>query len=514
MSQPAPGTLSPLDGRPLDPVSATPVEDIAGLVATARQAHLAWSARSLDDRIAAVMAFAADALERHEEIVSILMAETGRSRLECELNEGYGILEYAKGARKVARKALKPDKVFLNPVAFAGKKAVIEHLPRGVVGIIAPWNYPLGNFFKSLFPALFAGNAVVLKPSEHTPRAGAWLAEVAADNLPEGLVTLVQGGGEAGRVLLDQVDAVVFTGSVGTGRRVAARAGERLIPCSVELGGKDAAIVLADCELERTVAGIVQWSMHNAGQNCAGIERVYVVDEIADEFVASLAAAVGRLRVETGSGESELGPLQNAMQLAIVEDHVADAREKGAAVLAGGERVGIGLGYAATVIDRCKPGMKVVDEETFGPIVAVVRVPDAEAALEQANASRYGLNGSVWTRNLTQGGALARRLEVGLANVNNHSFGGIMPEVPWTGVKETGHGIAASRYSYSTYTRPRTVLVDRNRDPDPFWMPTDANLRIFASALYDLTRGLYGAVFRLLPVLGKRVKAIRRSTRP
>ncbi len=509
MSPSAPGSISPLDGHVLEPVVSTPVEEVADLVLEARRAQPAWAAQPLNARCKAVLGFARAALERHEEIVAILVAETGRSALECGLNEANGILEYARGAVQVARKALKPERVRLNPVAFPGKRAVIETLPRGVVGIIAPWNYPLGIFFKSLFPALLTGNAVILKPSEHTPRSGGWLARVAADTLPPGLVQVAQGGGAVGAEVLEQVDAVVFTGSVATGRRIAARAGERLIPCSVELGGKDAAIVLSDCDLGRTVAGIAQWSMHNAGQNCAGIERVFVEEAFADTFVPALARAISRLRVAQGTGDSELGPLQNSQQLGIVEAHVADAREQGAQVLCGGSRVGAGWGYLPTLIDHCRPGMKIVDEETFGPVLAVVRVPDAEAAIEQANASRYGLNGSVWTRDLARGEELARRLEVGIANVNNHSFSGIVPQIPWTGVKETGPGVAASRFSYGTFTRPRTVLVDRNRQPDPFWFPVDAHLVTLAGAVRDLSLGTLSAAFRLLSVLSRRTRAIR-----
>jgi acyl-CoA reductase-like NAD-dependent aldehyde dehydrogenase len=509
MSTAAPGTINPLDGSALSPVQATPAKDVADLVDASRQAQIGWAAQSLSARSKAVLAFARAALDRHEEIIAILAQETGRSGMECGLNEANGILEYARGAVKVAKSALKPIKVGLNPVVFPGKKAVIESLPRGVVGIIAPWNYPLANFYKSLFPALLSGNGVVMKPSEHTPRSGAWLAGVAAETLPAGLVQLAQGDGVVGAAVVDAVDAVVFTGSVATGRRIAARAGERLIPASVELGGKDAAIVLADCDLARTVAGIVQWSMHNAGQNCAAIERVFVEQAIAEAFIAAMTRAVGRLRVEDGSGESELGPLQNAQQLAIVEDHVADAVAKGATLLCGGKRIGPGLGYAPTLLDHCTLGMKVVDEETFGPVVAVLRVPDAKSAVDQANASRFGLNGSVWTRDIARGEQLARRLEVGVANVNNHSFAGIVPQIPWTGVKETGHGVAASRFSYGTFTRPRTLLVDRNKQPDPFWMPADKNLTTLAVAVRDLSRGTLTAVFRLLPILGKRTRAIR-----
>ncbi len=348
-----------------------------------------------------------------------------------------------------------------------------------------------------------------MKPSEHTPRSGAWLADQLSAVLPQGLVGLAQGAGAVGAAVLANVDAVVFTGSVPTGRRVAIAAAERLIPASLELGGKDAAIVLADCDFDRTVAGILQWAMHNAGQNCAGIERVYVEESIADRFVERLGKVAGKLKVAPQDGPSDLGPLQNARQLEIVEAHVADALDKGATLVCGGKPTGKGYGYAPTVLDGCTDAMQVVAEETFGPVLAVVRVKDADEAVRRANASAYGLNGSVWTRDIARGEAIAQRLEVGVALVNNHSFTGILPETPWTGVKDTGTGIAASRHAYHTYTRPRTLLVDRSTKPDPFWFPADAALEQMSLALVERNKGSLGALFKLAGLLGKRVKAIR-----
>lgn len=511
MNAPAPGTINPVTGAPLEPVAHTPVADVAAAIERARQAQPAWAATPFAERARRVRELGKLIVARRAEGAAAMAPELGRTPGMCEIAELNNSVAFTEAAIKAAREALAPTKVKLSALDFPGKRIVVEAVPRGVVGIIAPWNYPVGTFMKSLLPALLAGDAVVMKPSEHTPRAGAWLAGLAREAIGGEVVQLVQGGGDVGAALVEgAIDAVVFTGSVPTGRRVAQAAAQRLIPCSLELGGKDAAIVLADCDLDRTALGIAQWSMFNSGQDCSSIERVYVEEGIADAFVQKLATVAGKLRVADGSGEAELGALQNANQLAIVEDHVADAVEKGAKVLTGGERTGNGYGFPATVLDHCTHDMKVMTDETFGPVVAVCRVSSGEVAVAKANDCRYGLNGSVWTKNLAAGEELARRMEVGIALVNNHSFTGTMPETPWTGTKETGPGVASSKWAYGTFVRRRTVVVDKNKDPDPFWMPADETLETFRGLLAqrNLGGGL-GVMLKLGGVVGKRVKAIR-----
>lgn len=512
-SPPGAGCMNPADGSALDPVPPTSVAEVRAAAAAARAAQPAWGARTLDQRAATVHELVRAMLARRDEALGIMAREMGRSETECLMSELAGLVDFAKGSIRAARKALAPEPIKLSRLDYPGKRVVVEAVPRGVVGIIAPWNYPLSNFYRGLFTALLAGDGALLKPSEHTPRTGAWLHARCAEVLPRGLVGLAQGAGEVGLAVIDEVDAVVFTGSVGTGRKVSIRCAERLIPCSVELGGKDAAIVLADCDLERTVIGVAQWAMHNAGQCCAGIERVYVEEKLADEFVRRLGAVVGALRVHGGEGVSDLGPLQNAQQLGIVEAHVEDARTRGARVVTGGARTGRGLGYQPTVLDGCTDEMRVVREETFGPVVAVVRVRDAEEAVARANASSYGLNGSVWTRDLRRGEALARRLDVGVALVNNHAITGIFPETPWTGVKDTGPGVAASHHAFHTFVRRRTLLVDASRKPDPWWMPFDDNMRALGEALVARQLGSVGALIKLAGLVGKRVAAIRELAR-
>lgn len=506
----APGSLNPATRSALEPVKASTPAEVRAAVAAARAAQPAWATLPFTERAAAARRLGQLVLAKADEAAKVMSQETGRSEVECQASELTSLAPYIETAVAVAKGALKPTKVRLSPLDFPGKKGVTEPVPRGVIGVIAPWNYPMGNFWKSLFPALLSGNGVVLKPSEHTPRTAAFLAALCAEAFPKGLVQLVQGAGDVGQALVDEVDAIVFTGSVPSGRKVAGQAAARLIPSSLELGGKDAALVLADCDLERTALGVAQWSMHNCGQNCAAIERVYVEEAIADRFVEALTKVVKQLRVSTGNDESELGPLQNEAQLAIVERHVEAAKAAGAVVTAGGARVGPGLGYQPTVIDRCTDAMEVVRDETFGPVVAVVRVKDAEEALRRANDSRYGLNGSVWTSNLERGAQLARRLEVGVAYVNNHGFGGILADVPWTGVKETGPGVAASAHSYGVFTRPRTVIVDGSKQPDPWWIPANADLAAFTQALIERGRGGgLGVLLKLGGLVKKRAAAAK-----
>ena len=514
MTTPPPGTFSPRDATPLPPVPETSVSDIAAIVARAREAQKGWGRRDLESRGAALERFVRRVLERADEVAKIVEEETGKSVTDTLINEVVPLGPYLPAALREARAALAPVKVKLSPLEYPGKRATTELVPRGVVAIIAPWNYPLSNFYKPLFPALLAGNAVVMKPSEYTPRTAAWLREQLEAELPAGLVGIVQGGGAVGAALLESgVDAATFTGSVASGKKVAARAGELLIPVSVELGGKDAAIVLADCDLDRTLVGIAQWALHNCGQNCAAIERVYVEEAIADEFVARLGKLVGKLHVAPEGAHADIGPLQNHQQLEVVKRHVEDALERGAKLVTGGDETGVGLGFWPTVLDDCDESMEVMAEETFGPVIAVRRVREAEEALRLANASPYGLNGSVWTRNIARGEDLARRLEVGVALVNNHAFTGSMAHVPWTGIKDTGFGIAAGRFAYHTFARPRTIFVDSGSRPDPWWFPMNADLREMADLLIQRSLGSVGAMLKLAALVPRRVKAVERLAR-
>ena len=397
----------------------------------------------------------------------------------------------------------------LNPVSFPGKRAYIEQIPRGVIGVIAPWNFPIAGLYRAVYPALLSGNGVVIKPSEYAPLTTQWFGDALAAELPAGLVATVHGDGAQGAALIDAgIDACAFTGSPRTGRAVRLRCAELGIPSSIEMGGKDAAIVLEDCDRERTVAGITHWALANVGQACGAIEIALVEEHIADDIVARLADAWTRLQVGPAP-YADLSPLGNRRQLEIVLDHVADAIAKGAKLVCGGKPTGDGLFYPPTILDHCTEDMKVVRDETFGPVLAVVRVDGAADAIRRVNRARYGLGASIWTRDLARGEHLAARLEVGIASVNNHAFTGAVASLPWSGTRETGFGVANSVHALATFVRPKTVIIDASSGPDAFWMPFDRTLWEMGDLLCDAQLMKLSRAWRLPLIMRERVRTIR-----
>jgi acyl-CoA reductase-like NAD-dependent aldehyde dehydrogenase len=379
--------MSPSEPPLTETAPPAPPEPLATKVARARDAQEAWGHTPFGDRVGCLLGAAKDMLRRRAEAMALVEEEIGKVHAEALFTEALGPLDAVKGWAKVLGPALSRRRVALNPLGFPGKRAFVEAVPRGVVAIIAPWNFPVAGLYRSVLPALLSGNAIVLKPSEHSPRSSGWLAARLAAYLPPGVVQIAPGDGAVGAALLDaRPDACVFTGSTTTGRRVAIRCAELGIPCSAEMGGKDPAIVLADCDLDRTVAGITHWALCNAGQACGAIELVYAERGIADRLVERLRDVWTQLRVGPAHGTgADVAPLANARQLEVVSRHVADARAQGATVVCGGAPLGEGLSFAPTVLDHCTDAMAVVREETFGPVLAVCRVDGPAEAIRAAN---------------------------------------------------------------------------------------------------------------------------------
>jgi acyl-CoA reductase-like NAD-dependent aldehyde dehydrogenase len=507
--------VCPRDLHALPAIEVASEAEVQAAISKARAAHRVWSKMSFKDRSSALRDAAKRMLERRHEVVDMMYEESGKFTAEVLMGEALGPLEYVNNWIKEVKPALQRQKLPVNPLAFPGKSGWIDFEPRGVIGIIAPWNFSLGYFFKPVFPALLAGNGVVIKPSEHSPRMGAWFVAAMAEFLPEGLIQCVQGGGEVGQTLVRSgIDGLVFTGSINTGKKVAKTAAEQLIPCSMELGGKDAALVLNDCNLERTVAGVLNWSMHNAGQECGSIERVYVQSEVADKFVEMLTDAVRRLRAEPrADGQVDVGPLGTEQQLDTVNEQVKEAVASGAKLLVGGRPVGHGLWFQPTVLDYCQQSMRIVQEETFGPVITLIRVGSVDQAIEMANDSIYGLCASVWSEDIARATLVCARLEVGTTFINNHGLTGAMAFAPWSGVKQTGYGISNSRYSMPTFIRPKTYFIDKNSAPDFFWYPVDDMLVDIAERLADAQLGKILGAIKVPLLMKKRVERIRAFVR-
>lgn len=499
----------PLDLRPLTPVRIATAAEISDAVARSRRAQESWRDRPFSERRDALVRAAKNMLRRRSEVMALARDEMGKLAIEGLFNEALGPLDIVKAWAAIVEKATSRRSVFMNPLKFAGKSAYIDSVPRGVIGVIAPWNYPVSGLYRSLLPALLTGNGVVLKPSEYTPLTSRWLAEQLAAELPEGLIATVIGDGKVGAALLDAgIDACIFTGSPRAGRLVAVKCAELGIPASIEMGGKDAAIVLPDCDLDRTTAGITHWALSNVGQACGAIELAYIDKAIADELVPRLGRAFSRLRV--GPHDlADISPLATRQQFDIVCAQVADARARGATVVCGGEPTGQGLFYRPTVLDHCTDDMAVVRDETFGPVLAVVRVEGPAEAVRRINRSRYGLGASIWTRDLPRAEELARRLNVGVVDVNNHAYTGAVPELPWSGTRATGFGIANSALSLGTFVRPRAVTLDRSSDPELFWMPFDAALLELGNVLADAQLLRLGKAWKLPLLLRQRLATIR-----
>jgi acyl-CoA reductase-like NAD-dependent aldehyde dehydrogenase len=508
MSAPFAST-SPIDGSALSEVQATPVAEIEELVARARVAQRAWADKSIAERIAALAPARDRVLDRAEPLAKKIHDEVGKPEVEALLGEVLPTADVLAYWSESIEELLEAREVALDALSYPGKNGAIHREARGVVVVIMPWNFPFALPMRTIVPALLAGNAVVFKPSEVSPRCGALIAEIFDKLLPEGVLTVVQGGGDAGAALCNaDVDLVVFTGSVASGRKVAHACAEKLVPCSLELGGKDAAIVLADANLDRAANGIVWGAMMNAGQNCAAIERVYAEEPIAKALTEKIVAATKALR----AGE-DIGPLTTSAQRATVVRHVDGAKDAGATVLAGGEEGENGYAYAPTVVRVDSDELDLMREETFGPVVPIATVKSADDAVARANASKYGLTASVWTKDTKRAQAIAKRLRAGVITINNHSFTGALPAAPWSGHGETGYGITNSALALDALTRPRFVLVDTSRGKkELWWYPYTPALRTIALAMAALrsgTVGLFGkigALFRLLGAFGKRWK--------
>jgi succinate-semialdehyde dehydrogenase/glutarate-semialdehyde dehydrogenase len=415
-------------------------------------------------------------LARQEQFIDVIVRETGRSRMETIMMEIFPACDSLAYYSRKAKKILADRKVPLH--LLRNKKMVLTYRPLGVIGIITPWN---GPFILSLNPtvqALMAGNTVVVKPSEVTPFSGRLVAELFREaGLPEDVVTIVLGDGETGGALVDAgVDKISFTGSVRTGRKIGEACGRSLTPCTLELGGKDPMIVCADADVARAAKGAVFGAMMNSGQFCSSTERVYVVESVAEDFIRQVVEKAKTLKL--GSvGDFDLGPIIWPNQLEIIERHVADAVAKGARVLTGGKRAAEHgrLFYEPTVLVDVTHDMAIMREETFGPILPILRVSDENEALRLANDCVYGLAASVWTRDDDKAVRLAKRIDAGSVCVNDSAITYGVTEAPFGGRKASGVGQVNGEAGLKSYCFAQPIVIDRfGSKEEQAWYPYTA----------------------------------------
>ncbi len=456
---------NPATGEVIATLPACTPEQLAEMANKGRQAQPAWQALGFAGRAKILRRMQKWVLDNSDRFLDTLVSETGKTREDAVLAElGFAAPSFGFWAKN-APKYLADEKVKTTNPFLLGRKLIVRYEPVGLVGVIGPWNYPFTNTIGDAIPALAAGNSVIAKPSSVTPLTSLLIEEgLRACGIPDDVFQVVVARGALGGDLIDLVDFIMFTGSTETGKSVMERAAKTLTPVSLELGGKDPMIVLADADLERAANAAVFWSMQNTGQTCISVERVYVEEPIYEQFLARVADKTRGLRqgVPGGFGSVDVGSFINPPQLEIVEEHVKDAVDKGARVIAGGHRgIGAGSFYAPTVLADVDHSMECMREETFGPTLPIMKVADTEEAIRLANDSPYGLQASVYTKDLGKGEAVARKLEAGAVVVNDTSANYLALEAPMGGWKSSGLGSRHGVDGIRKYTRRQTILLTR-----------------------------------------------------
>lgn len=460
-------SVNPATGETVGSVPVTPVDGVPRIVDRARASFGEWSGLSHADRRTHLRSFTRAVLDRGDEIAAVVASETGKHGDDAYAYDVLTALTVMDHYTRNAARYLRSQRARSWP--FVTTRGWTEFHPRGVAGVITPWNYPFFLPMVSTVTALAAGCTVVLKPSEVTPLSGRLLGEIAADaGLPPDAVQVIHGAGDVGKALIESgVDVVSFTGSTAVGKLVATEAASRLVPAVLELGGNDAMVVLGDADLGRAARTAVWAAMVNAGQTCVSVERCYVVDAVYDEFLAEVERRFDGVGAGDGSA-SDVGPIIHPPQADIIEAHLRDAVDKGARVLRGGHRIDRpdgGIFFEPTLLVDVDRSMRLMQDETFGPILPIMRVADAEEALAAANDTRFGLHGSVWTRDRGLARRFASRFQSGTVALNDVAVNFITPGMAFGGIGDSGFGSTFGAEGIRAYCAPRSVASSRLRIP-------------------------------------------------
>jgi len=507
--------VNPASGRPFAEVSLLDAEQASTAVARAEAAFASWSRTSFRDRRRLLLGVHRHLIASADSLAQLVSREQGKPLAEARMAEVLIAAESLKHLSLHAEDALREDTLEPQALVLAHKECRITYAPLGVVLIITPWNYPFSIAMSNVAAALAAGNTVVLKAAPAASLIGLQVGALFAKaGLPEGALSVVLSNDDVAQTLVDdpRVAKIVFTGSVATGKRIMARAAENLTPVVLELGGKDPAIVCRDASLERAVAGVVFGAFLNAGQSCASVERVYVERPIAEEFLRRVVEQARALRMgDPFDADTDVGPLTLERQRAVVEAHVQDALARGARALTGGQRPdGDGWFYPPTVLTGVDHSMRVMREETFGPVLPVMTVDSFDEALTLANDSPYGLTASVWTRAPEHAQRAARELRAGSITINDClvSFG--EPTAPWGGFKQSGIGRTHGLLGLREMVQVQHVADDWSRRPALWWYPYD---REYRDVMEVALKALHGASFWTRIVHQLRLLGFRRVLR-
>jgi acyl-CoA reductase-like NAD-dependent aldehyde dehydrogenase len=488
---------SPATREVLGEIEVQGANDVAAVVETARKAQIDWAQRSFDDRARILQRAVRVLVERQERFIDVIVSESGKPRTEALMMEIFASCDALTYYAKHAGAMLRTEKRRLHGLMRFMKQLRVAYRPLGVVGVITPWNGPLILSLNPTVQALMAGNSVVVKPSEVTPFSGALVGELfEAAGLPDGVLNLLTGDGETGAALVEAgVDKISFTGSVATGRKVGEACARQLIPCTLELGGKDPMLVCEDAHLDHAAGGAIAGAFLNAGQYCCGTERVYVADEIADAFTEKVLERVAKLR-QGNEGEFDVGAIFWDRQLEVIERHVDDALAKGALALAGGRRNPDldGLYYEPTVLSGVNHDMLVMRDETFGPVLPIMRVRDMDEAIFLANQTNYGLAANVWTQDKRRGVEIAKQIRAGSVCINDMAVTYGAPEAPFGGRNDSGVGQVNGLVGVRGYTHAQPILIDRFGGRQvarnyPYTFQKDAGMQRLIRILYGSPLG-------------------------
>ncbi len=500
-------SYNPATGEIIGQVSTTSPADAPLIMNELAQGQTNWGNVDIKERISILHRLYELMVERHPALVKLLGQELGKIEHEARFEVLQAILNLKYMLWKAPR-ALKSKRVFVWQLPYRMHKILRQ--PHGVVLVISPWNFPVALTFDAIIPALLAGNSVAYKPSEHAPLIGQFMADLIVEaGVPEDVFKIIHGDGALGAALIDAgPDKISFTGSVPVGRKIAQKAGDLLIPVTLELGGKDAALVLVDADLKRSARGILWGSMVNSGQMCLGVERVYVMDSVADQFVQELRQAVRKyLRVgESDDPQATLGLLALSSQADIVRAQVNQAEEFGATLYRDYQALGKLKQHPnliePLILTDVPPEADIVRAETFGPVMVVMPVTNEDEAIQKINDSEFGLTTSIWTKDSKNVQRLAPRLKVGLVHMNEHILSSAAPQVPWGGRKQSGYGRHRGADSFLAMTIPQAVSTEWFKLPfHPFAYPYNRFKRDLVRRLVYLWAG---------PTLKDKLKAFGR----